>query len=430
MEKLGSILQCSCGAMKKASLKKEALIPIAGAASAMGGLRGAASNMAKFAPAAQTAAQKSAPLLKGVGGGALNPQELAATQGPVRRMAGQAMGGLKKLVGGGGGIPQMAPKMASFAKFAQAMRATNGNADLALTRLEKEGYTKLAFAPAQAMQAVKNWGQLGKTMVGNKASQVAGTFNKARGAGNGVLNSIGQTAMAHPGVAAGVGLAGATGAAGLGAGYMMGKQGSALGRTAGVALGGAALGTVVGGVMQAAKKAGETAKTPPVKTSALRLIEVGDAAGRIMAKLADSNLMANITGQPTLTPEEIQEAVQGAQEREDVEGRAGSWGNAGAALGGLGGAGLGGGAGYGLGRLLKASPMASIASTGLGALVGGGLGGMMGNRIGKAEGTEEAVADKLVSMMRARQAYGAGANQGYMQGMSQFPGEGEEGDPQ
>jgi hypothetical protein len=175
----------------------------------------------------------------------------------------------------------------------------------------------------------------------------------------------------------------------------MGKQGSALGRTAGVALGGAALGTVVGGVMQAAKKAGETAKTPPVKTSALRLIEVGDA---------DSNLMANITGQPTLTPAEIQEAVQGAQEREDVEGRAGSWGNAGAALGGLGGAGLGGGAGYGLGRLLKASPMASIASTGLGALVGGGLGGMMGNRIGKAEGTEEAVADKLVSMMRARQA--------------------------
>lgn len=170
------------------------------------------------------------------------------------------------------------------------------------------------------------------------------------------------------------------------------------------------------------------------KTSAARLLEVGDAAGRIMAKVANEQLsptQANFAGQPMMTPEELEEAIQGAQGREDVQSRANRWGQAGAAAGGVGGAGLLGGVGYGVSRALGKN---RLLGAGIGALGGAALGGTLGQRIGRAEGAEEAVADKLVSMLRARRAYNAGAGRGYMAGLSHGlgyqgggQGEGEQG---
>lgn len=466
MVKQGSLLQCHCGRLKKASQQKTALIAIPGASHAISSpISGIASRaVGRFARggtmAAPTAAQKAAPLLTGAGGGELTAKELASAQGPVRRMAGkasQAIGGLKqKLVGAP--VPQLQPKTAakkdmphftdqdrpekvkeiyraikrehpsmpaamkariaarqgkpgkqhqgppykgpltksaSVSCFMKALNVSGGDVDRALAQLEKEGYTKLAFSLGAVVPALKSVGTkaLGAAKpalnaVKGKAQQVAGTFQTARQGGAGVGQSLLQTAKAHPGVAAG-----AIGAAGMGAGAAL---------------------------------APNQPKVASLKLASL--INIGDAAGRMLAKLAEGTLIPNLTGQPTLTPEEMQEAVEGAKEREDVEGRAQSWGRGGALLGAAGGGAAGAGAGYGLGKLLGfRAPLGA----GVGGAAGAVLGGLYGRRIGQAEGAEEAVADKLVSMLRARRAFGMGAGQGYMaglgQGTSEFPRESEEG---
>jgi len=146
-------------------------------------------------------------------------------------------------------------------------------------------------------------------------------------------------------------------------------------------------------------------------SSAEELISIGDAAGRLMAKTALE-----------IEPSEVTEAIQGAQEREDIPGRARKWGMGGAALGGLGGGALGAGAGLG-GMLLAKKFGLNMPSPGIQkAIVGGGGaagavgGGLLGHRIGAQEGAEEAAADKLVSMIRGRRAYLAGGDAGYQAG--------------
>jgi hypothetical protein len=400
MEKLGSIFQCGCGLMKKAK-KKTALMPIAGATRALssglsqsvGRLTGrlGAGRAARAAASPQTAAQKAAPLMTGAGGGNLTARELASAQGPMQRAAGavsRAAGGLKqKLMPSGGMMPQPALKMASvksasIAKFAKVMKAYNGDVDKALGHLEREGYTKLAFGMkeisalgSRALGAVKS----APGAIADKARQVGSTYTRGtkgvlrqgnkvtRGGTKGVLGGLGAVVKTHPGVAAG-----AAGTAGLGAGYMLGKEGAA------------------------------------------RLLRVGDAAGRVMAKVAVD-----------INQEEVEESIEGARDREDVPGRAHRWGLGGGLLGGL----AGGGAGYGAARMLGAkNPWLRAGAAGVGALAGGAGGSFLGAR----EGAEEAEADRLVSMIRGRRAYmtgaGEGMQQGYLHGLTQGQGGDEAGE--
>jgi hypothetical protein len=376
MEKLGSTLLCQCGLRKKAGLVDMAAFRAAVPARQMIGRSFARGG------AAQTVAQKAAPLLMGTGGGALTAKELAAAQGPLQRVA-TRMGALKsKLVPQA--APQLTPKFASARLYKSAIEKCSSCGKEKSGDMNKGcscGVEKSAFNP---MPAVKSFGTKALSVakaapgaVAGKAKQVRGTYQAARRGGlftppKGVGGALLETAKAHPGVAAG--------AAGLGTGYMMGKSGSA------------------------------------------RLFEIGDAAGRIMAKTAMGQLGHNLTGAPLLTPEEVQEAVQGAQAREDIEGRGQSWGRMGGAIGALGGGALGSGAGYGLGRLLgKSTPMAA----GIGGLAGALGGGLYGHRVGQAEGQEEAAADKLVALLRARNAFGAGMGQGYALGAG-----GDEENPQ
>lgn len=303
-----------------------------------------------------------------VGGGLLGAGLGGAALGAAGRLAGGEIG---QTAGGALGKTGSAQeKTASFAHFAKAMRLNNGNIDQALSYLEKEGFDKLGFSlsgvkPAlqSAWGAIKPRAQEALGAVTGKARQVGQTFQAARAAGapgaKGLMGAIGQTAAAHPGVAAG-----ATGAAGLGAGYMMGKGASA--------------------------------------NSLAVLIKVGDAAGRVLAKMAE-------TPGVDVDPEELAEAIDEAKGRENVPGRSRAWGMGGAALGGM----AGGGLGYGASRLLGARPWLRAGAAGLGALAGGAGGAYLGSR----EGAEEAQADQLVSLLRGRRAFQTGAQEGYGQGM-------------
>jgi hypothetical protein len=350
------------------------------------------------------------------------------------------------------------------------------------------GVEKRALNPAsfgsKALSLVKE----APGALANKAKQVAGTYQGARqgglfSKGKGVGGSMLETAKVHPGLAAT-----AAGTVGLGAGYMMGKESAARILEVGDAAGrimakSAGIGEYSGRLLERARglrgagqeaieQAGRYLNSHPAATGAgagslggagigaitadegegaqdaLRGAALGGTAGaglglglrgvralepqaaapnpglidRLRAKFAMSEeFKHNITGRPLLTPEEIQEAISGAQGREDVSSRGQSWGRAGGVAGALGGGALGGGAGYGIGRLLgKSAPMAA----GIGGLAGALGGGALGHRIGSAEGQEEAAADKLVSLLRARNAYGAGMGQGYAMGG------GYEGNPQ
>jgi hypothetical protein len=343
------------------------------------------------------------------------------------------------------------------------------------------GVEKRALNPAsfgsKALSLVKE----APGALANKAKQVAGTYQGARqgglfSKGKGVGGSMLETAKVHPGLAAT-----AAGTVGLGAGYMMGKESAARILEVGDAAGrimakSAGIGEYSGRLLERARglrgagqeaieQAGRYLNSHPAATGAgagslggagigaitadegegaqdaLRGAALGGTAGaglglglrgvralepqaaapnpglidRLRAKFAMSEeFKHNITGRPLLTPEEIQEAISGAQGREDVSSRGQSWGRAGGVAGALGGGALGGGAGYGIGRLLgKSAPMAA----GIGGLAGALGGGALGHRIGSAEGQEEAAADKLVSLLRARNAYGAGMGQGYAMGV-------------
>lgn len=447
MEKLGSVFQCQCGMMKKAVdvgsskdgplqvvhrtsaapiTKGEAKGERAGrrvgniAGTAAGGLGGAGlgalsaryalpewgklGTMLQSLPPGKAKALKAALL---AGGGLAGLAVGAGAGGFGGRMAGgsigQSIGGMGKSSSAKTAAQE---KTASFVKFAEAVESCGGDVDKALVHLERQGYTKLGFSLAGVGQALK-----GLKGVGSKALNVAkaapgaakntakqlkstyqmGTEGIARQGGKltptgqtGVMGGLKAVAKGNPGLTAG-----AAGAAGLGAGYALGKTGSAE-----------------------------------------KLAEVGDAAGRILAKIAageapPSLAMANATGQPMMTAEELEEAIQSAQGREDIQGRAQRWGRAGAGLGGGAGLAMGGGAGYGIGRALGKP----LLGAGIGALGGAGLGGLIGQRVGTAEGAEEAAADKLVSMLRARRAFNAGTGHGYMAGLGHGLGyQGGQGD--
>jgi hypothetical protein len=198
---------------------------------------------------------------------------------------------------------------------------------------------------------------------------------------------------------------------GLAGGALGGAGGFGAGAAASRLLGGRAKWLMPAGLLagsaygqwRGGKALGRVAQDPQ-KTAAL---EVGDAAGRILAKMA-------AIGQPKLTPEELREAYQAAAEREDIPGRAKRWGRTGGALGAGVGAGVGGGLGHFVTKALGAK-------SGLPGMVAGGLGlgaagGLLGTRIGRAEGAEEAAADRLLSQMRARRNMMRGAAAGYMAG--------------
>lgn len=145
------------------------------------------------------------------------------------------------------------------------------------------------------------------------------------------------------------------------------------------------------------------------KSSSASVFEVGDAAGRLLAKSAQGIPM-----------EELQESMEEAKEREDIPGRAKQWQRAGGLGGALGGSLLGGGLGAGASKLLKGK--GGFLVPGATALAGGLGGGYLGQRLGREHGAEEAAADKAISMLRAMRAhrlgaetgYGAGVRRGYM----------------
>lgn len=155
------------------------------------------------------------------------------------------------------------------------------------------------------------------------------------------------------------------------------------------------------------------APAPMVKVGSA-LFQVGDAAGRLMAKAAAGPDMFT----PVLDQEELEEAAQEAQAREDIPGRMRRSAITGGGLGALGGAALGVGGGLLAKRL--GLPMAGSlpALAGLGA-AGGAGGGYLGARLGKRYGAEEAAADKVYAMMRQRKALQAGAQHGFSAGAQQ-----------
>ena len=136
------------------------------------------------------------------------------------------------------------------------------------------------------------------------------------------------------------------------------------------------------------------------------LVNVGDAAGRMLAK------SAAVARAPSPLPlEEIQESIQEARARENVPGRGRR-----AAFGGAVGGGLAGGAALGgLGMLARKrfGLVAPLAGAGIGAIGGGALGA----RLGRGHGEEEARADRAVSMLRALKAHRAGMTRGLRTGV-------------
>jgi len=371
MQKLGSVYHCACGMMKRA---KE-LPP----------------ELAENAAKTQSVQDPDKP-------GAEVPAKPASEEKPEK---------------------ESKCKTASIANFAEAVIVADGNVKLAFDVLAQAGFEELGFtqedieknaflgkafqglgaglkgawgtlragakaggglgaAAREAGGAMKTFGKDVGSGVANvarqvpaKAKEVQQTYQGARAGqpglfgtslmatpGKGVGGALMETARAHPGVAMGLTGAGA-GAAGFGLGKL---------------------------------------------SSARELVEVGDAAGRLMAKTALE-----------LDPAEVGEAIEAAKEREDIPGRARRWGAAGAGIGGLGAGALGALGGMGVSKMLGGK--GRIAAPLIGAALGGTGGGVLGHRIGTEEGAEEAAADRLVSMLRGRRAYMAGGQQGYAQGL-------------
>lgn len=277
-------------------------------------------------------------------------------------------------------------KAADFAKAAEAVRAFEGDLEKVATYLEAEGMSKEAI-----MGVLK---AIGAT---------------ARGTGKALMKGQGGRALK----------------ALKGGGARIGREGAAYGKgvanTARTAYQGAGGGAK--GVWEATKG---LAKTHPelavaggagLGAGAYKMAsaeEVGDAAGRILAKAA------------ALDMDELRESVEEAKEREDIPGRAKSWQIGGGVAGGAaGGAGLGA-AGIGLSKMLGKGRVALPLA---GAALGGLAGGAAGQHFGKQHGAEEAAADKMVSMLRALRAHRmgaqAGGQAGYNMGYQHGQGAGE-----
>jgi len=351
MEKSGSMYKCSCGMMKKARALPRSLIRNAvkvqkaqtkspGAEVPVGLKKKSSAILEKLS--SDQLQEYAVKVLDANGGDMAKTAAILELQG----MSKEAIGGVLGAIGKG-----------ARGMFNAASRGV-GRATGASTQTLGQAAQR---AGAGVRDAAKQYG-----------GQVAQTFRTARGLGRGGMGpqtatgvggfrALGQTMAAHPELAAGA--AGAGGAAlGLGAGRMS-KSGSA--------------------------KA---------------LLEVGDAAGRILAKTAAFDM------------DELRESVEEAKAREDIPGRARRWQIGGGIGGGLGGA----GAGAGLGGLIGGRK---------GALLGGALGAIpgaaAGQYYGKRHGAEEAAADKAISMLRALRARNigmqsgiqAGARAGYMAGL-------------
>lgn len=218
-------------------------------------------------------------------------------------------------------------------------------------------------AGAAAFQgAGRHLGRVGETFRRSMAPTWAG------GGGRGFLGSLGHTAAQHPRTAAAV-----TGGAGLMGGYGLSKLSAADGA---------------------------------------HLLRVADAAGRLLAKVAQEPM---IEGVPV---SELQESIEEAKGREDPSARAKRWGIGGMLGGGLAGGGAGAAAGYGLSRLLGGKAQLPLMIGG--GLLGGFGGGTAGGRIGAAHGREEGEADVLLQKLRAQKAlqtgHGAGMTTGFRMG--------------
>jgi hypothetical protein len=262
-----------------------------------------------------------------------------------------------------------------------------------------------------------------------KTAAVLEEHGMSKEAIGGILSAIGAGAKGVYQAAKGVGKAGPrigvgqavrTGASGVGEAAKQWGKGVAQTAQKGYTRGG-------GGVKGVMRAAGGLARQNPGATLALgamggygasklgsAILEVGDAAGRLLAKTAE--------GEPSLSSapiplDEIRESIQEAQSREDIPGRARRaqivGGIGGGIGGGLGGAALGGAAHFlSKGRMGSAKIPMAIGG-GLGVL-GGAAGGQY---LGKDYGAEEARADKAVAMLRALRAHQAGAMSGYGAGM-------------
>jgi hypothetical protein len=137
-----------------------------------------------------------------------------------------------------------------------------------------------------------------------------------------------------------------------------------------------------------------------------------DKAGRLLAKSAGLN-------DTTVSPDELEESIGEAQEREDIPGRSRAWQIGGGFGGGL----LGTLPAVAIHALDKKFAPASVLSRriitgGLG-VTGAGLGAQLGSRWGKQHGAEEAAADKAVSLLRALRAHQAGQQSGFGEGLRQ-----------
>jgi hypothetical protein len=399
MQKLGSIYQCPCGMVKKAKAVPPALA----------------------ANAAKTVAVQ-------------NPSPGAEIAKPAGAEKPAKVSGCKT---------------ASIANFAEAVVVAEGNVKLAFEVLANSGYEDLGFTDEDIEKnaflgaALKGLGSRAASM-GAKAManpSVAKGVSAAKGVGQKVmatkpaqmlqkgyqqagttvgrglsqakspaLQRAGRFISKHPGASA-AGLA--TGAGAATGALTAGEGRRGRGMLAG-ALGGLGGGMIGGGLAGAATRLTPASKTVTAsdKTAAEEIIDVGTAAGRMLAKVALQ-----------LDPAEVGEAIEEAKAREDIPGRAQSWGRGGAAIGGIGGGALGAGAGLGgalLARKFGLGPAAGKLIPGIAAGVGGAAGaaggGMLGQRIGREEGAEEAAADRLVSMLRGRRAYMAGGQRGFQAG--------------
>lgn len=457
----GKIMSSSVG-QKATQLGQKAMASPMGQKATALGQKAMASKPAQFLTSTNTGAGLARAGLMG-GAGALTG---AATAGEGNRLKGALVGGaLGSVAGAGAGTVGAMRNIGggtvrgAINKGTAAMRSAGANP--AAQRAAVKG-----LMTPEAVKAGLKWGVptagaaglAGGAMIPSQKTAAAeegvspGFLASQRGmsramrAGGGVKSIFAdpklikdrlRTGLTHGGIGAGIG-AGVGGAGGLLASLITKgriRPGMGAGYGAG---GGALLGGLIGdvhGTSTADKRylaekgitprwgglkatfSPEAAKKYLGKTASVdTLLEVGEAAGRILAK----------TAEPTdINPEEVAEAIEAAKEREDVPGRSRMWGIGGSALGGLGGGALG----YGAGRLLGGARTSPLA-LGLGAL-GAGAGGFLGHRIGSQEGAEEATADRLVSFLRGRRAYMTGANQGmqqgYLQGLTQgMPSEGGE----
>lgn len=190
--------------------------------------------------------------------------------------------------------------------------------------------------------------------------------------------------------------------------------GAGLGAAGGGAIGAAAAGLIgIGHLLRNADPSGKTLDTvirlaPAALATAGAVNEVGTALGNREKEKQAAN---------PLDPEEIQESIQEASERESLPIMSRRYGMAGGALGGLGGGALGFGAGKLLGTLAKSSPMLGKIAPFAGAALGGLGGAAAGSQFGARQGAQEAAADKIVSMLRAQQAGQAGSQAGFQEGV-------------